>query len=382
MSKAMKSDVEGGFLKPMAEAAEVVRKAQPDESAAVQSLNALVSAYAVKQAADSMRKLVESEKEEKKPKKKKSKKKRDFLGALLVMKQKGLIDDNTFKALLLASLMDDGDGFNPLTFMMMQPQQQSDEELKKEIKMLKKALKAIKAKLEEKEEEKETQKASDGNDTLKYVMEMQKSLIETLLQNNNKDPMEQLQKYADVVSKLTPQQQNDALSQLMTTVELLNKLGIVKDETKEKLLEFRKEIMEKKLETEKEIERMKLERQKIQAQSEIEAMRRQAEMINNIGNMIIKTAVKGFIEAQRPEGQKEEQQKEEQPKEEPKPVDVIQVQHVDDKGNVLHTFNIPVKVLEKNVVVENGKKYYKVICPYDNQELIFEAEEGGGENGQ
>ena len=387
MSRAIKSDVEGGFLKPIQETVETIKKANQDDDTALKSINTMLSAFAVKKAADSIKEVIEQdlkkskEKEEEKTEKK-GKKSGDMLQILFMMKNKGMIDDNTFKNMLLMTMMSDSDGFNPMLLMMAGNSNSSDSDLKKEIRMLRKQLKKLKEEVRQPAEKQEAQEDKETS-VLKTLIEAQNRLLETLL-TSKKDPLDDLQKYADIISKLSPQQREDELEKFVKMTELFTKLGLVSDKTKEKLLEFRKEIMAKKLETEKELEKMRLEREKLRAEAEVQMATKQAETIKNIGDMVIKSAIKGFLEASRPEAQtqKETQKAQEPaPQSPPKSVNMVTLQHTDEQGNLLHQFNIPVEVLEKNRYTENGKTYYKVICPYDNQELVYVEEENNGEKG-
>ena len=410
-SRALKSDVEAGFLKNVKEAAEVVKDSSNGQAPAVQALNALMNTYAVKKVADVLSESIKTEmgeKEQQQQEEGKKKKKGDLLSALFLLKRKDLIDDDTFRMLvMLAMFNNEGDGNMLLPLMLSSSSQQqkpSDDtqELKKVLKTMAKRLKRLEEKVNESKQsssDTEQQKAVQAmtqTDLMKSIIESQNQLVTnlltSLLTNNKQNALDDLQKLADVMAKLRPE--TDGTQNLIQTIDLLQKLGLVSDKYKEKLLDLKKEIIQKKLETEAKLEEMRLEREKLKTQAEIAVAQKNAETIKSMGDLIIKSVTKGVIESFKPspEAQKsnpppppQQQQSPQQPPPPPKPVEEIEVQHVNDKGEVLHSFKIPVDVLKKNETTIENEKYYKIICPYDNAELYLPVEqleknEEGGEN--
>lgn len=406
MSKALKSDVEAGFLKNVKEATEAVKEATSYDPA-LQALNSLVTTYAVKKAADALSETFKTEatkeeqKTEEKEKEKEKKKSGDLLAVLFTLKKKGLVDDEMFRTLAMLSLFENGDSGNMLLPLLLtsqsspQPKNDDLDDLRKEIKKIKKAI--VKMKKESVGGKTENQVEVQGmsqTDLMKAMLESQTKLIEglltNLLTNNKQNALDDLQKLTEIIKAMKPE--TNGTQNLLETIELLQKLGLVSDKYKEKLLELKKEIIEKKLATEAELEKMKLEKEKIRAQSEVAVAERQAATIKSLGDLVVKSVVRGIVESVKPsEAQKVESQitQQEKPLQEPpqtppKPVNEITVTHTDDQGNELHKFKIPLEVLKKNVAEIDNQKYYKVVCPYDNQELyipINQIENGGEENG-
>ncbi|MEM4912150.1 MAG: hypothetical protein QXJ81_04930, partial [Metallosphaera sp.] len=67
-----------------------------------------------------------------------------------------------------------------------------------------------------------------------------------------------------------------------------------------------------------------------------------------------------------------------EPEEEEKPnPEMMKIAHIDNEGNVLHTFVLPKEIVKKNPIQYQGKTYYKVKCSYDNEEIAIAGDQLG-----
>ncbi|AHA92048.1 hypothetical protein [Los Azufres archaeal virus 1] len=355
-----------------------------------------------------------------------------ILPVLLAMKEKNQIDDETFKRILLFSLM----GSNPMmALLMMNNGNGNGSKYSKRIKLLKKKIEELEALLtkskedEEKEELKRKieelekqiiEKQTAGGNNNDVLTALLTTLVNNLLEKKNEEPKENpvdlAIKLAELMNK--PQETIDnQLDKIAKLTQALRDMGLVttpaedrKLKLLEKKLEIQQELTKQRLEAEKQLKQMELEKQKYEAQAAIVQAENQAKMIKGIGDLLIKGAVSGLLNATKPATQQAQQAKPQPPpppppqvqppspsppqptpspqqppqyvrkieppqQEEEKGIQMIDIAHVDQKGEVLHEFKLPVDIVKQAQVMKslNGN-CYMITCPYDQEKVCVPEE--------
>ncbi len=369
------------------------------------------------------------------------------LPLLLAMKEKNQIDDDTFRQVLMFSLM----GSNPMMALLMNNNNgNGSSKYSRRLRILKKKideLESLLSKSKEDEEKEELKKKVE--DLEKQIVERQTTgnndnmmallttIITNLLEKKNgentetKDPVELAIKLTELMNKPqdTIESQVDRIAKLTQALREMGLVSTPADDKQmkitEKKLEIQQELTKQRLEAEKQLKQMELEKQKYEAQAAIAQAENQAKMIKGIGDLLVKGAISGLLNATKPMPTQLQQaqpqptqqipqqisppmptpqppqqppQPPQQPpapqpptvqqkpqyvrkiepppkQEEEKGIQMIDIAHVDGNGNVLHEFKLPVEIVKQAQIVKNlNGKCYLITCPYDQEKVCVPEE--------
>ncbi|MEM4049277.1 MAG: hypothetical protein QW750_08400 [Zestosphaera sp.] len=334
-----------------------------------------------------------------------------LLPFLLKAREEGKLDD---KALLLLLLTQ---GNNMLPLLMMSSQSSSSDEVKKlrkelaslkkkaeedKLRRLEKRIALLAKRLEEKQEQpaqqQQTQQPSDR------MTELLSILIDRLT-----TPRDNTDKILDLLTKLQTKSPSEQAKEIAEFISSLKSAGLIPDQEKEtkmsilaKKYDLQREIAKDRLETEKKLKEMELEKAKLEAQAQIQSATSTANMIKELSKVVTSNLARGLLSSFKPvQTQQVSQQApssspppppppppstspspspepEPEPEEEEKPnPEMMKIAHIDNEGNVLHTFVLPKEIVKKNPIQYQGKTYYKVKCSYDNEEIAIAGDQLG-----